>query len=506
MAYIPEFEYDIFFSYAHLDNKPLPNEEKGWVHEFYEYLECLLNKRCGRNGRLKIWWDERKLDGNVYFDDSIAEGIKKSAILICFNSTSYDESDYCRQELSTFYDKALNERLGMKVGHRSRIVHVLLENLPFSDWLKPLEGVPGIPFYVAKTEDHLGDPITPVSDKFPEHMKDFRDSIWDLIKNIKAENSAGDQSKEEAKPKKSDAFSIYLSEVSDTLRSPRKRLKADLENKGFNVTMGIPPPDDAESHEQAVKTAVDNSQLTVHLLDFLPGREIVGDSTNWYSKKQVEIAMESNTPQVVWIPMDTGYEDIEEEDYKSFLMGLENEKCEKREFDFIKGSKSTLADKIIGFIKELKEKQKVETKTEKIDENGPLSVLLDYHDNDNRLVRNLTNSLTDNEIRPYFAPTEDDPHQNSDKFQEQLKELKKFVFLYGDVENGWITERIKYIMKKLIDCNRFNCDDIFVLMAPPHKDETLINLPVKIFNHSKTDRMDDDSIQKFLEDLKTQET
>jgi hypothetical protein len=31
MAYVPEFEHDIFVSYAHVDDIPLPGIEDGWV-------------------------------------------------------------------------------------------------------------------------------------------------------------------------------------------------------------------------------------------------------------------------------------------------------------------------------------------------------------------------------------------------------------------------------------------------------------------------------------------
>jgi hypothetical protein len=56
----------------------------------------MLAKRFGRLDMVKIWWDNKKLDGSVLFDQSIEEGIKKSAIMICLNSPEYIQSAYCK--------------------------------------------------------------------------------------------------------------------------------------------------------------------------------------------------------------------------------------------------------------------------------------------------------------------------------------------------------------------------------------------------------------------------
>ena len=103
MAYIKGYTYDIFISYAHVDNLPTSWESVGWIEKFYKDFDTLLTRRTGRPGIINIWWDNRKLDGSVMFDDFIEEGIKQSAILICLNSPSYKASDYCKKELHSFY-------------------------------------------------------------------------------------------------------------------------------------------------------------------------------------------------------------------------------------------------------------------------------------------------------------------------------------------------------------------------------------------------------------------
>ena len=74
MAGISGFEYDIFISYAHLDNETISNEEKGWIEEFRQHLELALSRRHGRAGLIKVWWDNKRLDGSIVFDSSIQKG------------------------------------------------------------------------------------------------------------------------------------------------------------------------------------------------------------------------------------------------------------------------------------------------------------------------------------------------------------------------------------------------------------------------------------------------
>ncbi len=126
MALIPGYEYDIFISYAHVDNAMFPGQTAGWIEQFYTNLNLLLAQRFGRMDMVKIWWDSKKLDGSTDFDDSISSGIEKSAIMICLNSPVYLASAYCKQELDLFYKKASAEKTGLKIADRSRIINVLL--------------------------------------------------------------------------------------------------------------------------------------------------------------------------------------------------------------------------------------------------------------------------------------------------------------------------------------------------------------------------------------------
>src|SRR5688572_19762180 len=159
MGYIKGYDFDIFISYAHLDNQRLFDEEKGWIECFIANLNKLISQRIGVPDLVKIWWDERKLDGSVLFDQSIENGINKSAILICLNSAAYLKSEYCQKELALFHAKLQQEPAGLQVGEQSRIMHVLLNNISYRLWPPALNGTTGFRFFEARGNEDLGDPV-----------------------------------------------------------------------------------------------------------------------------------------------------------------------------------------------------------------------------------------------------------------------------------------------------------------------------------------------------------
>ncbi|MEP7231561.1 MAG: toll/interleukin-1 receptor domain-containing protein [Ginsengibacter sp.] len=502
MALIPGYEYDIFISYAHVDNAAFPGQADGWIEQFYKNLNLMLAKRFGRLDMVKFWWDHKKLDGSVLFDQSIEEGIKKSAIMICLNSPGYLASDYCKQELDTFYKKAQAEKTGLKVMDRSRIINVLLNNIPFNQWPAELSGTSGFPFHDAKEADDFGDTVDTLSTEFRTQMQSVRDAVWNLLSDFQKEQTGQQQiNPDEYK----DSFTIYIGEVADTLRSARKRTITELEKKGFTVVSGIPPPHEAAEHEQATNDALKNANLSIHLLDEFPGREITGDTSNWYPEKQVELALNSSKAQMIWVPAETDFSGIEDEKYKLFLHELETGKRASKNYEFLRGSKSTLAMEITDFAEQVKVQQ-MQRKAAK--EKEKVSVLLDTHFSDQLYALDLSKTLLEHQIQPFINPQEDDPRKNINLMGERLRQVNKLIFLYGSVSKEWVLERMSAALQ-LIITNNYPIDDFFIYMAPPHKESGDISLnqrflKINVINSSNNGVIDKSTLEKFLIDLKTE--
>jgi hypothetical protein len=502
MAFIPEYEYDIFISYAHVDNATFPGQTEGWIKQFYQSLNLMLAKRFGRMDMVKIWWDSNKLDGSVLFDDSIAEGIKRSAIMICLNSPGYIQSDYCRQELELFHDKAEKEEIGLSIGHRSRIINVLLNNVPFTDWPEKLSGTSGFPFHDAETNDDFGETIETTSDTFKKQMHQLRDAIWNLLTDFEAKTNPTVDTANNTDADDSKGFTIFLGEVADTLRSPRKRIITELKKKNFNVITDIPPPLEVSAHEMKAKEAVKSSQLAIHLLDEYPGREISGAPELWYPQEQARITMASDIPKMIWMPSTTDISSVEEEMYQKFLEDVEAGNASPNDYEFIRSTKSTVAQEIINFAEQLQaSKAKANSSDDK------LSVLLDTHFNDQVYALDLSRTLLENEIQPFINPQEDDPRKNINLLGDRIRQVRKLIFLYGNVSKEWVLERMSAALQ-LIITNDYPIEDFFVFMAPPHKQVSDISinqrfLKVNVVDGSHGLLQDKNELNKFLVDLKS---
>jgi hypothetical protein len=139
MAYLPQYDYDIYISYADVDNKP-PSifADEGWVDVFYKELEAALNLRIGSPGALKIWRDTRPNRHDL--DDKSLNALKKSAVFLALISPAYLSSDVCRKELKTFADA--DDPLGAfsiptLVSFQPRRFKLLLTKIPDDSW--PME-------------------------------------------------------------------------------------------------------------------------------------------------------------------------------------------------------------------------------------------------------------------------------------------------------------------------------------------------------------------------------
>ena len=96
MAFVIDYDNDLFVSYAHTDNEG----EAAWVTTLVRLLETELRQRLGTKD-LRIWRDDT-LDGNHPLTPEIMTAIRRSACLLVVMSPSYLELEWCAKERNTF--------------------------------------------------------------------------------------------------------------------------------------------------------------------------------------------------------------------------------------------------------------------------------------------------------------------------------------------------------------------------------------------------------------------
>jgi hypothetical protein len=94
-----QFEYDVYISYAYLDNITLPGEEQGWVTDFQQTLEAVLTMQLGR--RVKMWFNSDPA-GKEPFNEDIGSALSKTAVFIAVISPLYLRSEWCMKEVQEF--------------------------------------------------------------------------------------------------------------------------------------------------------------------------------------------------------------------------------------------------------------------------------------------------------------------------------------------------------------------------------------------------------------------
>lgn len=510
MALVPGFEYDIFISYVHDDNVPETKKEEGWVNQFYQYLDTKLRKH---NKDVKIWWDEKNLDKSQMFDKTIAEAIEKSAIMICLYSRRYTQSDYCIKELEHFCKKVKNEKTGLVVGNRSRIIPVMLSNIPYSSWPDKLTGTTSFKFHDAPDKDDraYGDPLrVKAKGAFSNEMKNLRTALVHIFEDFNREHGKeksviAEKSESAPMEAKNKAFTFYIGAVSDSLDDRRDGIISELESKGYHIISGEAFAPNVEAHEQVTKEAIEKAQLAVHVLNEYPGRKIKGDPNSRYIQKEVEIGLASSTPQLIWVPSDLDYDSIANKEHQTFLQGLEDRSLTEKNYEYVRGNEGELAKLLLDHGEQLEAALAKEQARHEAVGKATIKVLLDTHIDDFKDAYNLKKTLSKHNIELIFNPDDGDPQENIKSLFNNINEAQKFIFLYGNEDNkDWVDIRVKNTMKKLMEYDRYQ-QDIFVYMTPPFKDTSAIKIAqsplVKVINNSNKATIDADSLNHFLKEL-----
>lgn len=122
------FEWDVFISYAHIDNQHYSGVPQGWVDFLHERLGVSLAKRLGRAPMI---WRDRKLRGNDAFNDEIKETLSETAIFLAVVSPRYLLSTSCRAEVDDF-TRSAERQGGVRIGNRCRVFKVVITEVPLS--------------------------------------------------------------------------------------------------------------------------------------------------------------------------------------------------------------------------------------------------------------------------------------------------------------------------------------------------------------------------------------
>jgi TIR domain len=491
MPLTKDYTYDFFISYSHIDNEEPNPKSTGWVEKFYNELNVALRRSIGTR-QISIWWDKKRLSGNIVFDDEISSAVENTAVLICLNSPSFLNSDYCKKEVECFIEKASADKLGLKIKNQSRIFNLRLFNIPPNEYRKELSDTLGFNFYTTEDEAKLGDRVAIRSKVFKGELQRLRDSIIALVDQFPQEAD------ETPLPSPSE-FAIYFGDVADSLTDDKDRTINDLRKDGYKVYSDIPPPFEAAEHEKAATEILESSSLNVHMFDGIRGRKISSDIPIGYPQKQMELSLKIERPKLIWVPEELNIATIEEQRYREFLQDLDSGKNITEGMSYIRGKKSRLKQQIVDLAESLKEKRLQK-------EPAGYSALLDIHYEDTFFINNLLGSFFKEDIQTFLNPQQGDPLINIQTLKDCIMKVKNLVFFYSQHSRDWVRERFIAARQYIIDSNFPVKGFLFFLLPPqeqPDKIAMEFHVPVNdVIDNSFSPELQSQAMQQLVERIK----
>lgn len=342
---ISDYQYDIFVSYRHNDNR-----YDGWVTEFVEKLKQELDATL--KDKLSIYFDKNLDEGLGDYnqvDQSIANKIKSLIFIPIVSQTYCDTKSFAwTQEFTVFNRASEADRFGRIIqlpngNVASRILPVRIHEIDVEDVRlleSELSGVLRSIDFIYR-DSGVNRPLRPVDDELVIHPRQvlYRNQINKLANAIKEVISGirlldrevrmfdrPDLTRTEinhptvtsslpSSPKvklvEAAGPSIYLAWTSNDIREQREEMAITLKKAGFNVLPATDCPADDETFKRKVAEDMARCSCSLHLMSGEFGRrfeiedEISFPKYQFMEAKKIIDSQGGDFNSFVWLLPDT---------------------------------------------------------------------------------------------------------------------------------------------------------------------------------------------------------
>lgn len=304
------FDNDIFVSYAHIDDQPLVEGQKGWITSFHRALEVRLAQLLGREPRI---WRDPKLQGNDIYSDRLVQCLPGVSVLCSIVSPRYVRSDWCVRELKEFV-KATDSTGGLRKGDKARVFKIVKTPVPLNQQTEEFQELLGYDFFVVDPETGRARELSQTGDAESQRLYWLKldDLAHDIAETLEL-LEPGQSGPEPAET--STSRTVYLAETSFDLREERDVIKRELLGHGHVVLPDRPLPLVGPECEDAIREQISKSDLSIHLIGKNYGLIPEGASDS-IVVMQNELAIERGAagapgdfPRLIWLPPDLSSEE-----------------------------------------------------------------------------------------------------------------------------------------------------------------------------------------------------
>ncbi|HTC52618.1 MAG TPA: TIR domain-containing protein [Steroidobacteraceae bacterium] len=443
MAYAAGFEYDLFISYAAVDDaEPIGEHGRGWVSMFVRRLEAVLASRLGGQGKLRIYFDVRNLGGNQQIRELLDE-VNRSALFLAFASPAYAEREWTRRELAAFVKNDADTRRLFAVDYLPLDNGALLPD--------PLQDHKRLKFWDLDESSRSALPLS-------QNGEPFRNRIHDLAEQIKRQVIAINAA-EVTRPAISEIAEAvsgttarrakgvaFLAQTTDDLEEERMQVQRYLEQFGFLILPAADLPGGGEAFRTAVRADLAQSDLYLHLLGPRAGR-YPSDIPEGYPAAQIEAAKAAGKNLILWRHPELDLDKVTDPRQRALLTDA-----------------NVIACGLESFKAEARRRLEARPKEKSGDAKRSSLVFINSTESDYDVARIVQQEFSKRNlptILPLYAGTAEQVQQD---LTENIKDCDVLVILYGTAPAAWVRSQIR-LFSKLKAGSRATVVAIFV--GPP---------------------------------------
>ena len=312
------YDYDVFLSYAQMDNVPIFGEDEGWITRLHRDLEALLRQKTG-SVTASVWRDQLRLEAGVKWAEEITDSLRASRILVPIVSPLWNKRPYCKKELKEFNETAST------AGNKTRIVPLLFEclknepgQLPVTDF-PPSLGVINLSLCLERRtlDANYKDVVNALATTIARRIETLTDS------GVFPSNTVSPTTPEVVNK-------IFLAHaVGKKMRDIRTEVYNELINAGYEIEDAIADDDGtAEALVSETRAIAKSCLAAVHFVGEAFGSRL--ESSGKDDRPIVQIQFEairdcpSGPLQIVWPEPSLVPEKLGNEKQKSFIRDLQN--------------------------------------------------------------------------------------------------------------------------------------------------------------------------------------
>ena len=440
---------DIFISYAHLDDRPLTEGQKGWITKLHRILEVRLGQLLGEEPQI---WRDPKLSGNDVFNQSIAGEFKKARVMVSVMTPRYVKSEWCVRELSGFIDAA-EEGGALELDDKSRVFKVVKTPITADEVPDKLRNFfdesLGFKFYdydadtgrVVEFDDVFG---KEAEQNYYARIFDLAHELSDLLKRLRTGESS-----EAAYQVTSAGKTVYLATTTSDSESERDKLKRELIERGYAILPASSLPIDVDAIEERARDEMAKSDLVLHIVGQRYGLVPEGSEESIpviQARLSAQLDAERSVPRVLWFPHGTNTEDKRQAEY---IESIRQDRELNQRAEIIADELDVVRNTVLELLAEENQSTEPESlaPTGATDASAKNSVYFIYDATDEELVESLEDHLFDQGLEVMVPEFEGGEEHITKVHREKLARCDAALIFYGNGTRAWVETKLMDIMQ-----------------------------------------------------------